>query len=403
MTRSAPGLSSGWSPSKELAGSGEATAPHPKRTRVLHVNSGNLYGGVESILETLARLRDLCPAMEPHFALCEEGRLSRELIQAGVSLELIGQVRISRPWTVWRARRRLRDILRRERFDMVICHMPWSLAIFGKTVRAAGLKLGFWVHLFHHGRHWLERLAGRVRPDVAIATSVFAQTGLLNIFPNMPVGVVYPPVALTEMPEVEKLRSTIRRQQNVSEDTVVILQVSRMEAGKGHDLHLAALERLKNLDIPWICWMVGGAQRPEEQEYARQLQQAAAGLGLAERVKFLGERTDVRQLLAAADIFCQPNKSPDSFGIVFIEALWAGRPVVTSAMGGALEIIDESCGLLVEPGNIAGLAESLERLIESVELRSRLGREGAARAKRLCDPAAQMEKLRKLSQFGVPA
>lgn len=370
---------------------------------MLHINSGNLYGGVETILETLARLRELCPAMEPHFALCQEGRLSRELIEAGVSVELIGQVRISRPWTVWRARRRLRDILRSERFDMVICHMPWSLAIFGKTVRGAGRKLGFWVHTFHTGRHWLERLAGRVKPDVAISTSRFAQTGLLNIFPDMPVGVVYPPVALTEIPEVEKLRSAIRRQHNVTEDTVVILQVSRMETGKGHELHLAALERLQKLDIPWICWMVGGAQRPEEQEYVGRLQQAAAGFGLTERVKFLGERTDVRQLLAAADIFCQPNKSPDSFGIVFIEALWAGRPVVTSAMGGALEIIDESCGLLVEPGDIAGLAESLGRLIESAELRQRLGRGGAARARQLCDPAAQMEKLRDLSQFGVRA
>jgi glycosyltransferase involved in cell wall biosynthesis len=175
-----------------------------------------------------------------------------------------------------------------------------------------------------------------------------------------------------------------------------------MEAGKGHYLHLAALERLKDLDIPWICWMVGGAQRPQEQEYLHQLRQTADGFGLAERVRFLGERADVPELLAAADIFCQPNKTPESFGIVYIEALWAERPVVSTAMGGALEIIDESCGVLVQPENIAGLAESLRRLIESRELRRRLGSGGAARARQLCDPAAQMEKLRKLSQLASP-
>src|SRR5580658_8787179 len=100
-------------------------------TKVLHINSGNLYGGVESILVTLARLRDLCPGMEPHFALCHQGRLSRELAEAGVPVVELAKVRISRPWTVWRARRLLRELLAREHFDLVICHMPWSMAIFG--------------------------------------------------------------------------------------------------------------------------------------------------------------------------------------------------------------------------------------------------------------------------------
>ena len=49
------------------------------RVRILHLHSGNLYGGVETLLVTLANLRRLCPTMEPHFALCYEGRLSDEL------------------------------------------------------------------------------------------------------------------------------------------------------------------------------------------------------------------------------------------------------------------------------------------------------------------------------------
>src|SRR6266702_4738841 len=81
----------------------------PQRIRVLHVSSGNLYGGVETILITVARLRHLCPGMEPSFALCYEGRLSGELIAAGVPVFILGSVRISRRWTVWRGRRRLRE------------------------------------------------------------------------------------------------------------------------------------------------------------------------------------------------------------------------------------------------------------------------------------------------------
>src|SRR5437899_10214168 len=105
--------------------------------KVLHVHSGNLYGGVETMLVTLARHRALCPDMEPHFALCFEGRLSRELNAAGVPTYALGEVRIRRPHSVCRGRRKLRQVLRKEHFDVAICHSAWSQAIFGRIVRAA--------------------------------------------------------------------------------------------------------------------------------------------------------------------------------------------------------------------------------------------------------------------------
>jgi glycosyltransferase involved in cell wall biosynthesis len=188
----------------------------------------------------------------------------------------------------------------------------------------------------------------------------------------------------------------VRKELRANNDTVAIIQVGRLEAGKGHVCHLRALSLLKDSNR-WVYWIVGGAQRPQEQEYLNLLQDTAAELGITDRVRFLGERADIRQLLMGADIFCQPNVHPESFGIVFIEALWAGLPVVTSGIGGALEIIDGSCGVLIRPGNTQLLAESLRKLIESRELRVRLGEAGAKRAGRLSDPATQMEKLRKLS------
>jgi len=365
--------------------------------RVLHLNSGNLYGGVETILVTLAQLRHLCPTMEPHFALCYEGRLSQELVEAGVPVHLMGRVRISRPWTVWRARRRLREILRLERFDLVICHMPWALTVFGKAVRAAEQHLVFWAHGFHHGRNWLEILARCTTPDFAIVNSRFTETGVAKLFPRVPRKVLYTPVALTDLPDADRRRNQVRHEQGIDDDTVVIVQVSRMEALKGHLLHLRALALLKDLG-GWVCWIVGGPQKPGERDYFGILQKTATELGIAERVHFLGQRTDISQLLGAADIFCQPNERPEAFGIVFIEALWAGLPIVTTAMGGAVEIVDESCGLLVEPGNRTLLAESLRSLIESSELRSHLSRAGATRARQLSDPHTQMNRLRDLSQ-----
>jgi glycosyltransferase involved in cell wall biosynthesis len=381
-----------------------ASAPHtteaqPALTpvRILHVHSGNMFGGVETILLTLARLRNLCPAMQSDFALCYEGRLSRELRQAGAAVRLLGRVRMSRPWTVWSARRNLRKILREESFDLVICHMPWALAAFGKSVRDEGRRLGFWAHGFHSGRGWVEALAQKSKPDVVIANSAFTKTGVANLFPEVRGEVIYAPVDLQKLPDAELSRASLRRQENVAGGEVVILQVSRMESWKGHELHLEALARLESIPN-WTCWIAGGPQKPDEEEYLTRLRQAAARLGIGQRVKFLGQRSDIPQLLGAADIFCQPNLGPEPFGIVFVEALWAERPVVATRIGGAVEIVDESCGLLVEPGNAAVLAESLRSLIENAELRIRLGRAGAERARRLCDGETQLRKVMDLAR-----
>jgi glycosyltransferase involved in cell wall biosynthesis len=372
--------------------------PTPTRpgdpVRVLHLHAGNLYGGVETLLVTLANLRDLCPSMEPHFALCFEGRLSRELVSAGVPVHQLGRVRISRPWTGWRARRRLRKLLRNESYDAVLCHMVWPLVVFGRTARAAEQKLILWAHSGHSGRTWLEQMARRITPDLAISNSGFVGGSLSNLYPKLQAPVMYYPVALVEQSDGPVKRAAARREQGTDDDTVVIIQVSRYEAWKGHLLHLEALAQLKSRN--WVCWMVGGPQRPADQLQYEQVRSAADRLGLADRVKFLGQRSDVPDLLVGADIFCQPNQGPEPFGIVFVEALWAGRPVVTTAMGGALEIVNESCGVLAEPDSPACLAAALDRLIESAELRTRLGQGGAARARELCDPAAQMQVLEEL-------
>jgi glycosyltransferase involved in cell wall biosynthesis len=165
-----------------------------------------------------------------------------------------------------------------------------------------------------------------------------------------------------------------------------------MEEWKGHRLHLNALARLAGVP-EWTCWIVGGAQRPHEARYLETLRAQAAALGIGPRVNFLGQRGDVARLLAAADIHCQPNTGPEPFGITFIEALYAGLPVVTTSIGGALEIVDGSCGIPIEPDDPAALTTALRRLIEDRELRACLGAAGPARATALCEPRAQMRAL----------
>ena len=181
-------------------------------------------------------------------------------------------------------------------------------------------------------------------------------------------------------------------------------QLARSDAH--HPPGVFRASRLRATAAPCLRTLVraGAAQRPQEETYTRELRALVAREGLHQRAQFLGQRDDVPHLLSVADIHCQPNLGPEPFGIVFIEALYAGLPVVAAAAGGPLEIVDDTCGILVPPGDAAALAAALRLLVEDSETRRRLGAASFRRALALCDPARQLPRLHEvLAGSRVPA
>jgi glycosyltransferase involved in cell wall biosynthesis len=149
-------------------------------------------------------------------------------------------------------------------------------------------------------------------------------------------------------------------------------------------------------------WIAGGAQRPHERAYVAEIEAEVRRLGVESRVSFLGERQDVRELLAGADLLAQANVEPEPFGVVFAEALLAGVPVVTTNMGGAPEIVSLSCGRLVVPEDVNLFTEALDELIADARLRATLGAAGPAHAASRCDPSLVLPQIdQALSSIGV--
>jgi glycosyltransferase involved in cell wall biosynthesis len=353
-----------------------------------------MYGGVETFLITLVRESITVPDMRSEFAVCWEGRLSSELTESGSQPHVLGEVRLSRPHTVLRARRVLEALLHSEPFDVVVCHQPWPCVVFGTVVRRAGFPLVMWVHMAGEGRHWLERLVRRVQPDVAICSSRFTAECTSKWLSHAQIEHVYCPVPRPDA-RACPTRAALRQRLDTAPNDVVIAQVSRLESLKGQRVLLQALARLKNRP-GWTCWMVGGPQRPAEATYLRELRSIARKGGIEDRVRFLGERTDVPALLNAADVYCQPNRMPEAFGLSLVEALHAGLPVVTSGIGGACEIVDGTCGVLTPPGDVIALSEVLDLLLGNADLRARLGAHARLRPYQICDPARQMRRIHQL-------
>lgn len=360
--------------------------------RVLHIYSGNLFGGIETMLVTFARAQVLVPELQHEFALTFPGRLADELTAAGAEVHDLGAVRASRPHTILRSRKALNQVLGEASYDGAICHGAWPYALFASTVRRARLPLVFWAHGAIGGPHWTERWARRTLPELIVCNSKYTADSGAEVWPNVPRQVVYCPVAAPVQRTDEADWSALRRELSTPADAVVTIQVSRIEELKGQEIHLAAIGQLRQQD-DLHCWIVGGPQRPQELDYFNRLKTQAATLGMADRIHFLGERADIPRLLSAADIYCQPNLTAESFGISFVEALYAGLPVVTSALGGALEIVDESCGMLVPRGDVSALSAALKNLLTDPVRRREMGASGPARAAILSDPEQQTRRL----------
>jgi glycosyltransferase involved in cell wall biosynthesis len=365
--------------------------------KVLHVHSGNVFGGIERSFTTLARLEHLCPEMHHQFALCFEGQTSEELRSLGAPVANLGSVKLRNPVSVFGARLRLKRILGTAPPDVVVSHAPWAQAVLGPAIRSSRLPYVFWLHDAVDGHHRIERLAKRTRPDWVICNSFFTATKLPNIYPGRRHEILYSPIDPQHRDPESDTRRSIRAKFGTPEDSVVIALTSRLEPLKGHLLLLHALSKL-NSSNRWECWIAGGVQREKERAYLRELERTVAKHNLCGRVRFLGQVKDVYSILDAADIHCQPNTRPDSFGLSFVEALARGLPVVTTRMGASQEIVDESCGILVEPGDATGLATALTRLMHDKALRQRYAADAPSRARALCDPDRQINKLHSFLQ-----
>jgi len=366
---------------------------------VLHVYSGNLFGGVERMLLSLATLADA--KNQAHFALCFEGKLSHALRQQCAPVTLLGPVRLRKPLSALRARRRLARFLRSHDVDAVVCHSIWIYCIFASVVARAGRAPILFLHDIPDPKALLYRWAWRRPPALCIVNSAATAEPLARMRTSVPVHIVHPLVASPATPDAAAVRQ-LRARWNANPEETVILQASRFDSWKGHRNLLEALATMRHVS-GWKCWIAGAPQRPEEETYRRELLALTESLQLSERVSFIGHRDDMETVLAACDIYCQPNETPEPFGMVFVEAMYAGKPVVGRALGGALEIVTPECGILC-PAGTASLASALTLLVGNVELRQQMSQVGPARASALCGPErfrAQFAAAIKAAPFGL--
>jgi glycosyltransferase involved in cell wall biosynthesis len=171
----------------------------------------------------------------------------------------------------------------------------------------------------------------------------------------------------------------VRAELGVTADGFLVLLPGTLLSWKGQDVALEALARLPAaLRARTVLAFAGGRSESEDGAYHRRLEAIAAQAGLAGSVRFLGARGDVPDLMRAADVVLHASTRPEAFGLVLLEAMALGRPLIASALGGPAEVVTPEAGRLFDPTRPADLARELETLLADAGLRERLGRGGLA-------------------------
>ncbi|MGH7151860.1 MAG: glycosyltransferase, partial [Planctomycetota bacterium] len=166
--------------------------------------------------------------------------------------------------------------------------------------------------------------------------------------------------------------SRVRREFSIPTEAPVAVTVARLDPMKGHGVLLeAAAQVVRTLPETRFLLVGGGPIEPELRAQAR-------GLGLGRSVIFAGMRSDVPDLLRAADVFVLPSLDDrEGFGIALLEAMACGLPIVASRAGGIPEAVpDGSAGTLVPPRDPVSLASAILLLLGDPVRRRALGAEG---------------------------
>ncbi|MCX6031100.1 MAG: glycosyltransferase family 4 protein [Chloroflexi bacterium] len=232
-------------------------------------------------------------------------------------------------------------------------------------VRSLG-RLGLWDRL------WAKTLAGLVFISRCVAGDVAAQ-GVTAPHSR----VVYDGLDMTAFASLPD-RATARRALGLPLAAPVVLVLGRLVPWKGQDLFLRAMRHVTDV-MPQAVGVIAGEPESYCLEFEPALRALAAELGLAESVRFAGFVRDPRTLLAAADLLAHTSISAEPFGLVMLEAMAAGRPVVTPAEGGGPEIVaDGVTGYLYRPCDAAALADAILKVLAD-PVAGRMGAAGQAR------------------------
>jgi glycosyltransferase involved in cell wall biosynthesis len=358
---------------------------HDNRRDFLFVQSTTEVGGAESVLfnlfENSAALRRRSVVASLSFG---DGNLPARLREVGAEVIELPRARLREPVGVGRTLARLRALARTRGVRAVIGNGAHPQIVGGLTARLAGIRSAFLVHMIHAHPWWrndtLDALAVKSPCDLMLAVSKASLATLEQLRPRVTKRLLYNGTPLRAVSADDAAQA--RAELGIRDGEILFGVFGRLQRWKGQDVFVEAAAEVARRVPQARLAIVGGSVFGLEPEFLEGLRRRAAELGLGDRLIFTGFRKDVARLMAACDVVCHTTRVAEPFGMVVIEAMALGRPVIATRGGGPSEIIDpDVSGVLVPPEDPRALAAAMAALAEDAGRRQAIGARGAARVR----------------------
>ena len=335
---------------------------------------GGVTAHVAQLARELGRSGHEVQVLAPH-SPSRESQDADLHVPLGRSVPLPSGGSIARVSLSWWLYPKVRALLRKEQFDVIHLHEPMAPILplcvleFSDSVNVGTFHASYArQHLYRITHPIIKRWQQRLHGNIAVSPA--ARRYVNNTFPGdyeiIPNGI-----------DFKHFSTNVAPMPQYQDGKINILFVGRLEKRKGLRYLLEAYGKLK-WDLPNIRLIVVGPGNPDKESYRVMSSQNLQDVEFVGRVSY----DDLPRYYASADIFCSPATGAESFGIVLLEAMSAGKPVVASDIEGFRGVMTHGeQGLLVPKKDSNALAEALGMLARDPELRRKLGGNGNRLAK----------------------
>lgn len=367
-----------------------------KTRRVLLVLPVAEQGGAESLWVDFLRRYDR-RRLIPSVVFLRDGPLVERVIELGVETFVQPITRLSNPINYAQAVWKIRRIIERVRAEVIFSSLGYGHLYGGMAARLARRPAVWWQHGVARVENLIDRWASRIPAQMIIASSEVAATAQCRAFGTKreKLRVIYPGVDMERLAFPDPSRvDDLRQQLGLERACGVVATIGRLEPGKGQDDFLRAARRVQLTCKDARFLVVGSEMFGMNRGYEAQLRRMALDLGLGQSVIFTGFRRDISELLAVCDILVHAARSPESFGLVLVEAAASGKPVVATDVGGPREIVvHERTGILVPPGQPEMLAQAITGLLKNPERCRTMGVAASRHARERFDISRAVEQI----------
>jgi glycosyltransferase involved in cell wall biosynthesis len=356
---------------------------------VLIMLNGDLVGGVEVWALTYGKYGRCATDYRPIFISLKEGGFYTRARELGLDVHLLP----TRHALDFALARRVADFVREHAINLIHTHTVRANFVGRLAGRATGIPVVTHIH-----SRTLEETANRVKNWINWRYDLLTERLTDHfIFVSPTLQRDYSPRLRTSVipngvePPSTTPRRDLRSELGISADAPTFGCIAVLRARKGVEDLIAAAARVMQQIPNAHCLVVGSEAEPG---YIDALKAQTARLGIAANIHFTGYRTDVPDVLETLDILCLPSIFGEGLPLIVLEALFARRPVVaTRVEGTALAVLDGETGFLIEPRDVAAMAERITRLLSDAQLRHQFGQRGRADAEERFTPERMIRDL----------